>query len=94
MGLCSMKVSTQSATTVKKASSIVGIIRERTENRTTDTIIPPLEYCLQFCLLYLKKDNAGLKKCRKSNEMVAELEHFPNGERPKTLGRDSEGKGW
>ena len=60
----SMKVSTQCAAAVKKANSMLGIIRKGIENKTANIILPlyksmvrpHLEYCVQFWSPHLQKN--------------------------------------
>ena len=59
-----MKMSTQCVATVKKANSMLSIIRKGIENKTVRIILPVeksmvrphLEYCIQFWSPHLKKD--------------------------------------
>ena len=66
----SMKMSTQCAAAVKKANSMLGIIRKGTENKTASIMLPlqksmvrpHLEDCVQFWSTHLKKGYYGAGK--------------------------------
>ena len=66
----SMKMSTQCAAAVKKANSMLGIIRKGIKNKTASIILslyksmvrPDLEYCTQFWSPHLKKDLVELEE--------------------------------
>lgn len=82
----SMKVSTQCVVAVKKAISMLGIIRKDIENETANIIIPlyksvvkpHLEYCVHFWLPHLKKHIVETEKLQKrATKMMTGLGHIP-----------------
>lgn len=69
---------------MKKASSMLGVTKNRVENKTANTIMtvyksmvsPPLEYCVQFWSPQLKNDIVDLEKVLKRvTKMISELGH-------------------
>ena len=91
----SVKVSPQCAAAVKKANSMLGMIKKGIENKTANIIMPLyktivrpyLEYCVQFWSPHLKKDIVELEKVQKrATKMITGLEHLPYEERLKHLG--------
>ena len=91
----SMKMSTQCAAAVKKANSMLGIIRKGIENKSASVILPlykslvrpHLEYCVQFWSPYLQKDIMEMEKVqRRATGMIRGLEHLPYHLRLQRLG--------
>uniref|UniRef100_K7EXW6 Reverse transcriptase domain-containing protein n=1 Tax=Pelodiscus sinensis TaxID=13735 RepID=K7EXW6_PELSI len=91
----SLKTSTQSAATVKKANRMLGIIRKGIENKTQNILLPlyktmvrpHLEYCVQMWSPHLKKDILALERVQKrATKMIRDLERVPYEERLKRLG--------
>ena len=90
-----MKGSTQCAASVKKANSMLGLIKKGMENQTANmkmplykTLVGPhLEYSVQFWLLHFKKDIVELEKVQKrATKMRTEQGHLPDEERRQRLG--------
>ena len=80
-----MKVSTQCAAAVKKANSMLGIIKKGIENKIANIIMAlykmlvrqHLEYCIQFWSPHLKKDIVELEKVQKrATKMMTGLGHL------------------
>uniref|UniRef100_A0A8C4XYG1 Reverse transcriptase domain-containing protein n=1 Tax=Gopherus evgoodei TaxID=1825980 RepID=A0A8C4XYG1_9SAUR len=91
----SLKMSTQCAEAVKKANSMLGIIKKGIENKTENILLPlyksmvhpHLEYCVQMLPPHLKKDILALEKVQKrATKMIRGLERVPYEERLKRLG--------
>ena len=91
----SMKVSTQCAAAIRKANSMLGVIKKGVENRTANIIMPlyksmvrpHLEYCVQFWSPHLKKDIVELEKVQKrATKMITGLGHLSYEERLQRLG--------
>ena len=81
-----IKMSTQCAAAVKKANSMLGIIRQGIDNEIASIILPlhksmmqpHLEYCVQFWSPHQKKDVMELGKVQKrATKMIQGLEHLP-----------------
>ena len=90
-----MKVSMQCAAAVKKASSMLGIIKKGIENKTANIIMPlykmvvglHLEYWVPFWSPHLKKDIVEMEKVQnRATKMMTGLGHLPYEERLQHLG--------
>lgn len=82
----SREVSTQHAAAVKKANFVPAIMRKRVQNKMANIAMPldrslvrpHLEGCVQFWLMYLKKDHTVLGKAeRRETERTRVLEDLP-----------------
>ena len=90
-----MKMSTQCAVAVRKANSMLGIIRKGIENKTASIILPlyksmvqpHLGYSVQFWTPHLKKDIIELEKVQKrATKMIKGMEHHRYEGRLQQLG--------
>ena len=83
---------------VKKANSMLGIIKKRIENKTANIRMPLYKmlvrpyYCVQFSLLHLKKDIVELEKVQKRvAKIMTQLGHLPYEENLQCLGLQRKG---